>query len=733
MSQLRPPPPVNRQRRRLFALAPACAGLALCPPLHAQNAGAFASWTGDELVLDNGAVRRRIALPKAQGAQSGAMATLDYRSAQAPSRFFAGHDGKAVHRSDEFRLLVDGRLVTSASGWRIRQVASARDANGGSGATVRLLSHDGRLELAVEYLMYPGLPLVRKRLSVANRTRKRLTIESVEVERFEMEEYWPSTMGWIYSDYGRRKSLAPFTCTRQDSLVALHNPDWKEGIVLGNEAAGVLKHISAFAGNRALVAGLTPRGQPYAFRHHLAPGRQWDSPQVFSIVYTGTASFDTILNSVVPDFVRRHLGSRLAANPHRPAFVYNTWEPFQTNINEALLLELVDAAADAGAREFVIDDGWQDVNGDWGVDRAKFPRGLGPVVERIRQRGMKPGLWVSVGSAERHSQVFRAHPDWFVIDRAGKLGNLHLESWAADKLTACFTTGWRGYIGGVLAALVREHGLDYIKLDFAVVTSPYVFDTAKSGCYSGKHAGHRDQAESLAMNYQGMWDLFDALHAEFPSLFIDCTFEAMGGLQLIDYAMLRHAEGAWMSNFNESDEVNDLRIRQMAWWRAPAMPAAALVIGNARLEDSGFEAHLQSLAGTLPMLLGDPRKLTARQKAVSRAYSAWFSALQQRCGYMDYRQDLPGMGEPQEGRWDGFQRINTDSGAGGMVGVFRHGAPDDSVTVRVAQLQAHTTYLLLDHEGRELLRASGNALASQGFTVKIAASYGGKLFELRRV
>ncbi len=47
--------------------------------------------------------------------------------------------------------------------------------------------------------------------------------------------------------------------------------------------------------------------------------------------------------------------------------------------------------------------------------------------------------------------------------------------------------------------------------------------------------------------------------------------------------------------------------------------------------------------------------------------------MQDRHDYMMYRQDLAGFGEPQEGQWDGFQRINTDTKSGGIVGVFRQG------------------------------------------------------------
>lgn len=40
--------------------------------------------------------------------------------------------------------------------------------------------------------------------------------------------------------------------------------------------------------------------------------------------------------------------------------------------------------------------------------------------------------------------------------------------------------------------------------------------------------------------------MFDDLHAEAPDLFIDCTFETAGKLQLMDYGIAKHAEGNWL-------------------------------------------------------------------------------------------------------------------------------------------------------------------------------------------
>jgi len=220
-------------------------------------------------------------------------------------------------------------------------------------------------------------------------------------------------------------------------------------------------------------------------------------------------------------------------------------------------------------KEFVIDDGWQDNYGDWGINKTKFHNGLKPVFDYINSLGMKPGLWISVGSASSVSKVYKEHPEWFVKDKQGNYANLQLPGNSQDIRSACFSTGWKNYIKEKLKTLALEYGLEYMKLDFAVVTSAYRFDNEYTGCYATTHASHKDQRESYYVNYESVWRLFDELHELKPNLFIDCTFETMGGLQLIDYAMLKHAEGNWLSNYDVKDEAEDLRVRNMAWWRSP--------------------------------------------------------------------------------------------------------------------------------------------------------------------
>jgi alpha-galactosidase len=220
--------------------------------------------------------------------------------------------------------------------------------------------------------------------------------------------------------------------------------------------------------------------------------------------------------------------SRLSELAEKPTFVYNTWNPFKGNINEKLIMELADAAAAAGMKEFVIDDGWQDNYGDWGINKTKFPNGLKPVFDYIKSLGMKPGIWISVGSATPESKVYHEHPEWFVKGKDGEFSNLHIEIDDTEIRSACFSTGWKDYIKDILLELILDYGLEYIKLDFAVVSSAYVFDPEKSGCYATDHDHHKDHHESMYENYERMWELLDELHAAKPDLVYRLYFRSHG-------------------------------------------------------------------------------------------------------------------------------------------------------------------------------------------------------------
>jgi alpha-galactosidase len=685
----------------------------------ANSINPFAKWTKTQLVLCNGIVRRTIKLPTAEGS----FLTISYKPVNGDFNYFAD-------TCTDFRFEVDDVLYSGRNRWKLINIQIITDSNEGSGAAVKLISIDKKLEVTLNFLMYPNSPAIRKSLTVKNLNDKTIKLESVDVENFEVPAYYPVTYSWIYNDYGRRRHIGPYESGKQDALIIVHEMNTEQGIVLGNEATGVMKHTSVFWEAQDIRIGLTHKNALFPFRKWIGKGESFETPRVFTMVYNHQKTPDLILNIIVPDFVRKYMGIRLSELKEKPTFVYNTWEPFYKEINEKLVMDLAKSASEAGMKEFIIDDGWQDTYGDWGIDMKKFPNGLKPVFDYIKSLGMKPGLWVSIGSATPGSKVYKAHPDWFVIDKNGKPTSLHAPD-DKEKYTACFGTGWYDYIKNILLKLSVEYGLEYFKLDFAVVTSAYTYDHTQSGCYSKTHPGHKDHNESLFTNYERLWQLFDELHKAKPELFIDCTFETMGGTQLIDYALLEHAEGDWLSNFDGlSGEKTDIRIRNMAWWRSPAISATSLVIGNPQMQDKDWETHIMSIAGALPIMLGDPRKLTETDLKKYRRYADWLQLMESKYNIMSYRQDLPGFGEPMEGMWDGFQRINTESKGGGIIGVFRHGAVESKRIVSVNYLDSESIYEVKAMDGEIVSTLSGKDLKEKGFSVELEGFYSGNLYEI---
>lgn len=686
----------------------------------------YARWDNQSVYLDNGVIRRMIQIdPAATGVFSKSMKLVgDDHEFLAPG-------------TDDFGFNLNGKHLTGADTWKLVSVKAIRDENEGDGAQIILESRENNLRIAVTYLLYPKLPIVRKKISFTNLSDKDQCLESVDLESLRFDQSGTGTECWVMHDYARQKSLGQYIGNWYDPVVIVHEVVLRRGMILGNEAPGVMKRTTAFLRPDLMTTGLTHADQQFGFRKWLKPGIPWESTWVFTGIYAGSDDPYTALNGPVNDYVRKHLGTRLSKIDEKPVLVYDTWEPFLHNINDRLVRELADAAAECGIQEFIIDDGWRGYYGDWDIDKEKFPDGLKPVFDYIKAKGMKPGLWISLAAAESNSKVFREHPEWLVRKADGSPINLHADDdrmFGWESYSMCMTTGWYDHIKGVILNLVKEHGLEYIKGDFAAVTGAYTTDKTRSGCHATSHPMHTDRNESLLELYRRTWQLFDELHASAPDLFIDCTFETMGALQLIDLDMCKHAEGNWLSNFSERVPGGSLRVRQMAWWRTPVIPAATMVIGNQKFEDPEFELSLMSLTGSLPIVLGDPRLLSTAQRARMKAWATWMKAMQTEHDFMSFRQDLKGYGEPAEGSWDGFQRINSESHSGGIVGIFRQGSHETRRMLTVQFLDPAAQYEVKKAPTGEVLhRASGEELGREGFGIELLKPYDGAVYEISRV
>lgn len=699
--------------------------------LYAQQ---FASWKSNELILDNGFIKRTIVHEESK-------LITNSLTIKGSVLNFNTKDSK------EFSFLLDGKYYDGSSGWRLINFAAANDVRQGNGATIHLSSIGAlNIELQITYLLYPRLPVIRKQVKILNRSGKEIMIESLDIEKLKPGFSFIESV--VYANYGRQKHLSTYIGNWDDPVVAVHSYAENAGILLGNEAPGVLKRTDYNVTRDRANIGLTHTNDTYPFRKYLRAGESWTSPRVFIIPYAKSADPWLTMNNELADFQRRHMGFRIFENKKRPVFMYNNYRPFGSEFNDTLLISLAKAAAESGIRQFEVDCGWHTTEGnigkkvewiantgDWLVDKRKFPNGLEPVLDIVRRLGMEPGLWMSVGSAAGTSNVFKQHPEWAALDKNGRPSDLHdPSSYNWDLNTMCFGTGWKEYTKNKILELVKEHDLKFLKLDLTVATSAYLIDNERAGCYAANHPHHKDRAESFIVIYERLFELFDELHKEAPDLYIDCTFETAGKLQLIDYAFLEHAEGNWLTNISEPFPVGAYRVRNLTWWKSPAVPASSLIIGNLTMDNPDFINELKTLIGSFPIVLGDPRKISKQGRAAIKKWGDWMVYMQHTYQYDLYRQDLPGFGEPVEGGWDGWSRINKDTQAGGMVGVFRQGSLDDSRTISVPGLNKNKKYVVKIAPGNIIVAGmSGKDLEEKGFRVKMDKRYDSKLYEIQMV
>ena len=137
---------------------------------------------------------------------------------------------------------------------------------------------------------------------------------------------------------------------------------------------------------------------------------------------------------------------------------------------EAKELPLIAAAAKAGCEYFVIDAGWYaELNEDWSPSigswqpsRSRWPRGLKFVLDQIRQAGMVPGLWLEPEVAGANSQLSQKPDNWFFMRHGKRVlkNSRFLLDFRNPEVTH--------YLDEVIARLVGEYGVGYIKMDYNV-------------------------------------------------------------------------------------------------------------------------------------------------------------------------------------------------------------------------------------------------------------------------
>lgn len=139
------------------------------------------------------------------------------------------------------------------------------------------------------------------------------------------------------------------------------------------------------------------------------------------------------------------------------------------------ILPLVDVAKEVGCEEFCIDAGWfakgsswWDLVGEWKEEPSNFPNGgLKYVIEYIKSKGMKAGIWIEIEAVGINSLIVNQMKDGWLFQTNG-INNINNGRY---QLNFANPEVYK-HAMNVIDEMMRLYNLDYLKIDYNVDCGP---------------------------------------------------------------------------------------------------------------------------------------------------------------------------------------------------------------------------------------------------------------------
>jgi alpha-galactosidase len=213
-----------------------------------------------------------------------------------------------------------------------------------------------------------------------------------------------------------------------------------------------------------------------AFKGNYYNGFQIDSTNVFKSIWfeTGAIAGDVDMLAVnYRNFVLHFMS--LNSESRKPYIFYNTWnfqernrhwykKPYLADMTLERMMKEIDVAHRMGIEVFVIDAGWFEKTGDWSPSLKRFPDGLKSISKKLKDNGMKLGLWFNPTVAAVSSNMLKNHRDC-VLTKNGDEGKPYKIWETEESYGMCLVSSYRDAFADELIRLNKELGVTYFKWD----------------------------------------------------------------------------------------------------------------------------------------------------------------------------------------------------------------------------------------------------------------------------
>ena len=463
--------------------------------------------TGGAMLLVPAAPARLLAATSSSARLSDGILTIDYDSAMR-SRILRGDKAlTAVSPGESLRIggnrTIDRFLLLDHDQ---APVAGPH----GAGRVHRLrATADGIVERrqSVTFLdRYPGLALIE--LAYVNTGKAPLLIAGWQAAAHEMLAHPKGAWTFAGASYpDRRDWIQPVAPGfEQRNFMGMNGSDYGGGtpvaVVWRPDAGLAVGHVETVPRLVSLPVAAQPGGTRIGIAGdepvQLAPGESLTLPVSFVMVHSGDF-FQPL------DAYRRIMAERGLKAPAIPessyAPIWCAWG-YERNFTTEQVYGTLPKAKALGFEWAVLDDGWQTNEGDWKVDKTKFPRGgadMKAFADRIKADGMRPRLWLAPLAADPGTDVLRDHPDMLLLDRNGAAQNV---SWWGSFTMCPAYQPTIDHFRGIVRRIIGEWGYEGLKLDGQHLNGV-------APCYNPAH-NHARPEES----YEKLQDFWKALYDE---------------------------------------------------------------------------------------------------------------------------------------------------------------------------------------------------------------------------
>ena len=313
------------------------------------------------------------------------------------------------------------------------------------------------------------------------------------------------------------------------------------------------------------------------WHRYLAPGETFTTiPVAFGAVPNG---FETACQALT--LYRRAMRRENADNRNLPVIFNDYMNCLSADPTTEKEVPLIEVAADVGCEVFCIDAGWYDDGawwskiGQWREASSRFqPEGLASLLDRIRRKGMVPGLWLELEAMGLQCPLVKEWPPECFYRRHGE------PVVARGRLLLDFRHPLvRHHADEVIDRLVQQWGVGYIKMDF------------NNELGLGTEVAADSWGDGMLQAQRAYLGWLDAVFTRFPDLVIENC--ASGGMRM-DYAMLqRH------SVQSISDEEDYRRMAVIAANGATAVAPEQQAVWSYPLRTGDLEETRMNMVNTL--------------------------------------------------------------------------------------------------------------------------------------